>query len=152
MPTEMTRIPITPWPGEADTIIRLPQEDLHKLRAELTVTPAGLLPPYRFGDWNYTATNAAMVRGAFRDHRILAPIPVYTTKDARRYLEIMRGGGFDAFAFPEAPGGTPIQHKAGYWDMSGALRHDDWYHLCGSEGYEPPAELPGFWSWSGEAL
>lgn len=156
MPTEMTPIPITPWPGEEGTIVRVPLEDVHKLQSELKITPAGLLPPYRYSDWHYTATNAAMIRGAFRAHRVIVPIPVYTLKDARKYMEVMRAGGFDAFAFPETPGGTggsPVQYKAGFWNTSGALRAGDWYHLCGSDGtHPPPAELPGLWSWSEEGL
>lgn len=150
MSTKLKKIRITPWPGGSG-IVRVPDDDIHKLKGEFKGGDA-LLPPFTQGDWHRNATSAAMIRGAFREHTIMAPIPAANVKEARYGLEVMNAGGFVAFCFPECPGGVPIQHKAGFWMMSGLLHEGSWYHLAGSTGEEAPADLPGFWTYSEEEM
>ena len=156
MSTSLSKIRIIPWDSRSTSdgqLLSLPAGvDLPELQQTIgDISPAALIPPHT-NDWHLNATAAVMVRGAFLGHRIMAPIPATSVKEARKYLEIFAASGFDAFAFPEAPGGSPIQHRAGFWNMSGVLQPEWWIHLAGSGGREIPADVPGMWTWSEEEL
>ena len=141
-------------------ILRLPgDEDMMKVKEDLgQLQPDAILTPYYLDpaggpDWSSTARAAAMYRGAFSDLTVMAPVAAFNKKEARSYIEMFQDAGFAAFAIPESLGGVPVQHIAGFWETSGILWPNVWYHIAGSEtGDAPIAEVSGHWTFSEENL
>ena len=136
------------------TILRLNSvPDLPALKQSLAGSRwKGIIPPMKSDNWEFNATSAVMVRQALRTQRVLAPIPAADMKKAREMIQVYSAGGLNAFALPELIGGTPIQNKAGFWEMSGILQSTHWYHVMGGKGIEIPADVSGEWTWSEEEL
>lgn len=151
---EPIRIELYPSATSRRTISRLPQTvDMERLIRDFNgAETAGILPYFEQGNWELNATTATVVRQALRGHRVLAPIPAKSVKEARNYIQTFSAGGFDAFCLPELIGGVPVQNKAGFWMMNGILHQHQWFHLCGGKGVDIPADVPGRWTWSEEEM
>lgn len=139
---------------QEEAILRLDSpQDLSALKESLAGSNfKGIMPNFEPGNWELNATSCIMVRQALRDQRIIAAIPAENMKKAREMIQTYSAGGITAFAFPELIGGTPIQHKAGFWEMSGILQDTHWYHVMGGKGIDIPADVAGEWTWSEEEL
>ena len=140
---------------QEDAILRLSYSglDIPQLKSSLEGSNfKGVMPSFEPGNWELNATACIMVRGALRSHRVVAPIPAENMKKAREMIQTYSAGGLTAFALPELIGGTPIQYKAGFWEMTGILEDHHWYHIMGGKGIEIPADVKGEWTWSEEEL
>ncbi len=141
-------------PRQEETILRLgSSQDLANLKESLAGSNfAGVMPHFERGNWELNATSCIMVKQALRNLRIVAPIPAESMKKAKEMIQVYGAGGLTAFALPELIGGTPVQHKAGFWEMSGVLQSHHWYHIMGGKGIDIPADVAGTWTWSEEGL
>ncbi len=141
-------------PRQEETILRLGSVgDLSDLKSTLSGSNfRGIIPAYERNNWELNATSCVMIRQALRNLRIVAPIPAENMKKAREMIQVYGAGGLTAFALPELIGGTPVQHKAGFWEMSGILQDHHWYHIMGGKGIDIPADVAGTWTWSEEEL
>ena len=149
----MNKLTLYPWESRelaASAILILPYApvDAAQIDEIKALEPAAIIPPYAPGRWSLIAQTASIARGNFPGLPVMVPMVGANRHDVKRHLAGFTRDGFDAFAFPEMLAGVPTVHAACFWDTSGVLSENVWYHVAGGTGAESPADLKGFWTWS----
>jgi hypothetical protein len=145
--------------GESkNSILRLPYpadiSDLALTLADLDLTWAGILPPYRQNDVTFTARCAASARDRLSLFGpVMVAVAVESRIDLEKFIASIYEGGFRSIAVPFRYGNRG-QYSFGslLQFMHGGLGHGAWFHIAGGKPEIPEASVDAVWTWSEEVL